>query len=429
VAPHEKRILITLDRSSMASMKGARSFPLVAIALLLMASLAALPASAGDENSPEVTDSTGDATTSRDDMDIVSAWVQAEDNTTLTFRIKLSQLSVFSPRSDWQSLPQIFYDYYFTIKGEDYALRAQIPVHGPLAVFAVFNLYTVEYGASGDNMTFTDANGTVGGVYSAANAYIQMDITKDNVNKPDRGDLITKMWAAVWFQPRGQDAQRVDSAMSYSSPGRNYLVKGQFLHYYDVKLEAHNLTVTGAPRTQPARFNLTIRNHSDIEVWVNLTNTTIAEPEYEIRYSRNDTGGIHVGANESLPITLTVVIPDNATNGTDIGFRVWGVYEASDGSELETNELNLQVQVRFIPPKPPQKSRGLFDVIKEYSTYLYVLIVVVVLLGALYVLFERRKRQEEEEDLLAFQAYVEAAKAQRGEATALPPDARRMMPP
>ncbi len=409
-------------------MKGARSFALAAVVLLLLlASAAVPPASAGDENNPEITDSTGDATTNRDDMDLESAWVHAEDNRTLTFRIKLAALSAFSPRSDWQSLPQIYYDYYFTIKGKDYALRARIPVHGPLAVFAAFNLYEVKYGSGGENITFTDANGTVGGIYSTGNAYIEMDINKENVNKPDRGDLVTNMWAAVWYQPRGQDMQRVDSAMSHSSPGRNYLVKGQFAHYYDVSLEVSNLTVTGAPRTQPARFNLTIRNNSDIEIWINLTNTTIEERDYELRYSRNDTGGIYVAANDTERITLTVTIPDNATNGTNVGFKVWGLYETTDGSELKTNELNLQVQVRFIPPKPPQKTRGFFDIIKEYSTYLFIMIAAVFLIVVAWFFYERHKRREEEEDLLAFQAYVEAAKAQRGEATT--PDARRMMPP
>ncbi len=400
-------------------MKAARSFSVAVLALLLLAGLA-VPGARGDETNPEITDATGDSTTQRADMDIESAWVHAESNRSLTFRIKMRELSVFSPRTDWQSLPQIFYDFYFTIHNNDYALRASIPVHGPLAVFAGFSLYTVDYGASGSNMTFTQVDGNVTGTYTAGSAYVQLGIDKADVNRPDRGDMVTHMWAAVSFQPRGDDAQQVDTAASYSSPGRNYLIKGEFDHYYEVVLEVGNNTATAAPRTRPARFNVTLRSHSDIEVWLNMTNSTITKPGYFANFTRADVGGLHLTPNTTLVLAFEVRIPDNATNGTNLQVTIWGIYQANDGSDLETNAVNLIIQVRFTTPKPPVERDDIVDILKKAAPYIGVLVAIGVIVGAVLFFRSRKRRREEQDDLVAYQAYVAAHKQER-EAGRAPP--------
>ena len=400
-------------------MKAARSFSVIALALLLLAGLA-VPGSQADEASPEITDPAGDATTGRDDMDIESAWVHAETNTSLTFRIKLMALSVFSPRSDWQALPQILYDYYFTIDGKDYALRVRIPVHGPLAVFAGFSLYTVEYGATSSNLTFTQVDGNVTGQYVATGAYTQIGITKSDIGRPDRGDLVTHMWAAVYFQPRGQDMQQVDTAASYGSPGRDYRIKGEFSHFYDVDLEVGNLTALAAPRTKPARFDLTIRSHCDTEIWLNMTNSTITNVGYIANFTRTDAGGLHLTPNSTLLIAFEVRIPDNATNGTNVPVTIWGVYQTREGNDLTTNDILLTVQVRFTTPKPPVEKETFLDILMKYAPYIGALVAIGAVATAIWVYRDRKRKREEQDDLVAYQAYVAAHKQER-EAGRAPP--------
>jgi len=400
-------------------MKAARSFSIMALALLLLAGLA-VPDAEANETSPEITDSTGDATTGRDDMDIESAYVYAETNTSLTFRIKMTALSIFSPRSDWQSLPQILYDYYFTIRGKDYALRVSIPVHGPLAVFAGFSLYTVEYGASTSNLTFTQVDGNVTGQYVPASAYVQLGITKVDVGRPDRGDVVSHMWAAVYFQPRAQDPQQVDTAMSYSSPGRDYLIKGQFDHFYDVTLEVTNTTATAAPRTRPARFDLTLRSRCDTEVWLNMTNSTITNVGYLANFTRAEAEGLHLTPNGTLILAFEVRVPDNATNGTNVQVSIHGVYQTREGNDLSTNEILLTVQVRFTTPKPPVEKDDLWDLLGKLAPYIGTLVAIGVVVAVILVFRDRKRKREAADDTAAYEAYVAAHKQERGAGRAPP---------
>ena len=398
-------------------MKRASAFAAVMAGLLLAVAVAPMAVTAGTETDPEITDVAGDATNGRNDMDIVKAWVEDEAATTLTFRILLSALNIFSPRSDWQTLPQVLYDYYFTFDGKNYAARARIPVHGPLAAFAGFSLYEVEYGATNENLTFTAADGTVNGLYSSGGAYVDMTVNKENIGGPLRGDLITHMWCAVYYQPRGQDMQRIDTAMSYQNPGRDYLVRGEFSEFYDVRLVTGNATLNAAPRA-PARFNITIRSTSTTDLFINLTATPPTvngrpAPGYTTIFSENKTSGIHVPANSSVNLFLTVNVPDNATNGTDASLTVGGIFQTREGTNISTNNLPLVVQVRFIPPKPPVKETTIFTFLVDNIPWIgSVIAVLLVVLVALYI-NDRRKKRTEADDLVAFAAYVEAQKRSR----------------
>ena len=411
-------------------MKGASAFAAVMAGLMLALAVAPTAVLAGTETDPEITDVGGDATNGRSDMDIMKAWVADETNTTLTFRVLLDALNLFSPRSDWQSLPQVIYDYYFSFEGSDYALRASIPVHGPLAAFAGFSLYKVEYGATSENMTFQAADGTVNGLYSSGGAYVEMTVNKENIGGPTRGDLITHMWCAVYYQPRGQDRQRIDTAMSYQSPGRDYLVKGEFSEFYDVRLIVSNATLNASPRV-PARFNITIRSTSSTDIFINLTNSTPtvngrAVPGYRVVFSENSTLGIHVPMNGSVNLFLTVTPPDNATNGTDVPITVRGMYQTKEGTDIATNNLNLILQVRFIPPKPPVKETTIFTFLRDNIAWIGSVVGVLLVVLVVLVIMDRRKKRTEADDLVAFAAYAEAQKRSREVGAG---DAERASPP
>ena len=393
-------------------MKGASAFAAVMGGLMLALAIVPMAVLAGTELDPEMTDVAGDATNGRSDMDILKAWVEDETNTTLTFRILTEALNLFSPRSDWQSLPQVIYDYYFTYASNNYAVRASIPVHGPLAAFAGFSLYKVEYGATGDNLTFTAADGRVSGSYNSGGTFVELTVLKENIGGPKRGDLITHMWCAVYFQPRGQDQQRIDTAMSYQGPGRNYLVKGEFDEYYDVKLVTGNVTMNAAPRV-PARYNITIKSTSTTDIYINLTNTT-PPIGYKVVFAKNDTGGIRVPANSSVSLLLTVTVPDNATNGTNVLITVSGKFQTKkEGKDIATNNLNLVVQVRFIPPKPPQKETSILGFIKDHITWVGTGLGAVIVILVLWYIMDRKTKRQEADDLVTFAAYVEAQKRSR----------------
>jgi hypothetical protein len=212
--------------------------------------------------------------------------------------------------------------------------------------------------------------------------------------------------------------------MSYKSPGKDYLVKGEFSEFYDVRLVAGNATANAAPRV-PARFNITIRSTSSYEIYINLTNST-PPTGYRAVFSQNATGGIHVAANSSVSLFLTVSVPDNATNGTEVPIMVSGKFQTKEGTNIATNNLPLIVQVRFIPPKKPEKVTGFFGIPMAYITYIaVVLIVLAIFLVALFLTGQRKKRRESD-DLVAFAAYVEAQKRSRDSSAG---DVERASPP
>jgi len=391
-------------------MTGARTFK-IATGVLLLALLAmSMAVLAGTAEDPEVGDASGDATTNRDSHDIVAAWVQAEDNETVTFRLGMVALDVISPRDDWATLPNSIYEYYFSIGKNDYALRATVPVHGPFAALANFGLYEVTYGDS--NMSYEVADQSLAGSYNFNEGYLQLAVDKATVGSPTQGDVVDHMWAACYFQPRGGSRELVDQALSYEFPGRTYTIRGQYAQLYDIRLSATNTTIE-TPNNAVASFNLTLRSQSTIDVEVNLTNRSLPNG-YFVNWSR--TMPIVVPEGGSANVLLLVTVPRNATNGTDISITLWGEYTTEEGVDLTTDNLNLLLKVRFIKPKQKEEPQGVFDVLVDIlSDYWYVIVVLVVLgvIGSLYYLSQQRKKKMEQDLIFQYQAYVESQGQQR----------------
>lgn len=391
-------------------MTGARTFK-IANGVLLLALLAmSMAVLAGTAEDPEVGDASGDATTNRDSHDIVAAWVQAEDNETVTFRLGMVALDVISPRDDWATLPNSIYEYYFSIGKKDYALRATVPVHGPFAALANFGLYEVTYGDS--NMSYEVADQSLAGSYNFNEGYLQLAVDKATVGSPTQGDVVDHMWAACYFQPRGGSRELVDQALSYEFPGRTYTIRGQYAQLYDIRLSATNTTIE-TPNNAVASFNLTLRSQSTIDVEVNLTNRSLPNG-YFVNWSR--TMPIVVPEGGSANVLLLVTVPRNATNGTDISITLWGEYTTEEGVDLTTDNLNLLLKVRFIKPKQKEEPQGVFDVLVDIlSDYWYVIVVLVVLgvIGGLYYLSQQRKKKMEQDLIFQYQAYVDSQGQQR----------------
>ncbi len=391
-------------------MKPARTFQLL-IALLLVAIMAmALAVYGGDADDPEVGDSSGDATTGRDSHDIIGAWVDEEDNETVTFKVRMTALDTISPLDDWLNLPTSIYEYYFSIGKEDYAMRTTVPVHGPLAALASFGLYTVEYGESG-NMTYESA-GSVTGTYLFNEGDLQLMVDKNNIGSPSQGELIEHMWAAVYFQPRNDNREEVDKALSYGSPGRKYTIRGQHTQLYDVRLSAANSTVE-TPNNAVATFNITIKSRSTANVEVSLTNRSLPSG-YFVNWSRNMP--IAVPEGDSVSLFFLVTVPENATNGTEQMVRIWGEYTTEEDVNLTTDDLNLLLLVQYIEAKPPKEEKSIPQQILDWIKNNTILVVVIIALGALGVVafFIMDKRRKADEALIyQYESYVDSQSQQR----------------
>jgi hypothetical protein len=391
-------------------MKAARSLVIVSALLLLALVTAALAAYAGTADDPEVGDTSGDSTTGRDSHDIIAAWVDAEDNGTVTLVLQMTALDAISPRDDWLSLPTSIYEYYFSIGKVDYALRATVPVHGPFAALANFNLYTVDYGETG-NMTYSDVGG-ISGQYLINDGDLSLSVDKADIGSPSKGDLMEHMWAAIYFQPRGGTREEVDVALSYDHPGRTYTFRGQYTQLYDVKLQAENVTVQ-SPNNAVATFNITIKSQSTTDLMVNMTNRTLPAG-YFVNWSRNMP--VPVPEGDSASLFLLVTVPENATNGTNINVIIKGVYDTEEGAELETDELNLLLQVRYVPPKKPKEDKTIpqmiLDFVKGYP-WVIALVAVAAVFAVLYYLWAAKKKREEDALLDQYKAYVESQGEQR----------------
>jgi hypothetical protein len=391
-------------------MKPARTMMVISAVLLVALLAAALAAYGGTADDPEVGDSTGDSTTGRDSHDVTAAWVDAEENSTVTIKMRMTALDAVSPRDDWLNLPTSIYEFYFTIKEDDYALRSNVPVHGPFAAFTGYSLYKVEYGETG-NMTYENV-GSVNGQYLVNDGDISFLIDKTDIGSPSKGDLMENMWAAIYFQPRGGSKETVDEALSYEFPGRKYIFRGEFTQLYDVRVTASNTTVE-TPNNAVASFNITLRSDSTTDVEVNMTNRSLPSG-YFVNWSR--AMPVPVNEGDTASFFLLVTVPENATNGTDLTITIWGVFLTEEGQELETEYLNLILKVRFIPPKKPKEEKSILQQIFDFfqdNMWLLYLIIVAVAFGVIYLLWNARKKRQEDALLDQYKAYIESQGEQR----------------
>jgi hypothetical protein len=390
-------------------MKGARTFHLLAIILLLAMAMTALAVAGGTQNDPEFSDAAEDSTTNRPSHDIVRGWV-TDENSTIEVNLEMTALDTFSPVDDWRTLPNSIYEFYFSVEDKDYAARANIPVHGIFAAFASFSLYEVTY--NGGDRNYTSVDDSIGGTYSVADNTISMTVDKANVGEPLPGELLTHLWGASFFQPRNEEREEVDKAMSYTAPGRDYIVTGSSTHYYSVELRARNATVQAKPR-EAASFNISIVSKSTADMEVNLTNSTLG-PGFFINFSRQMP--IPLPQGDTVNVMVLITTPDNATNGTNQQFYLTARWVDDSGQDGSSDNLNLIVQVRFIPPRPPEEKKGilsqLLDIIKENSLIFYILIGAVAAI-IVYFVVKDIMRKKKDQDILEYQAYLESQRQQR----------------
>ena len=115
-------------------------------------------------------------------------------------------------------------------------------------------------------------------------------------------------------------------------------------------------------------------------------------------------------------LSPSCTVPENATNGTDVSIIIWGTYLTEEGQELETDNLNLLLKVRFIPPKKPKEEKSIPQIILDFimeNTWVMIIIAVGVGFGVVYVIWASRKKRQEDALLDQYKAYVDSQGEQR----------------
>jgi hypothetical protein len=95
---------------------------------------------------------------------------------------------------------------------------------------------------------------------------------------------------------------------------------------------------------------------------------------------------------------------------------VWGEYLTEEEETLTTDNLNLLLQVRFIPPKKPKVDKGVvqlaLDWIKD-NTLIVVMIGLAAGAAVIIWFLVTRKRRQEDALLDQYKSYIESQGQQR----------------
>lgn len=331
------------------------------LTFLLVLSLSFLPVVRGGSlEDPELTDSTNDS--DHQFRDIMSVWIDNEDNASLRFNMKMS-----GEAPPWErgmvisGQPTYDYEIYFTCRGHNYSIvrEIQVAISSPIPfVFGNAYLRLVEYDNETGGIAF-EGNGTAISDYDFDDATNSLwySIPKSMVGSPEIGDKTTHIWAAIWntadypsTEPRNStDAN--DVAGSYGNPGRDYAFTGGFEYVYCLSIEADKTSATVAPGgTVSYEFTINATaenpNASLVEVvYFAATNWTI-----QIQDSVKNVSG-----TQTFNTILTVKAPATAKNNSKAIVNVYVkmyIVEGDRNATLSSEEITVTTTA-VIPPEQP----------------------------------------------------------------------------
>lgn len=328
------------------------------LALLLAASMAVTSlmvlgtASAGSLADPDMEDSAQDSVSGREARDLISGWVGNETETNIELDLKLSALEPFTPYADWQTLPVVYYEFFFDVvtpQGtESYEARATVPMHGPFAALTQFELFLITYGVGGTIANETLQPGAPAGRYIVNDAIVSFSVDKVDIGAPARGDVLEGIWARVRSatQRNTGDSITEDTMQSHLTPGKSYTFSGG-ITFYAITLTAAVTSANGSA-DDPAHFTLTIHSDSEKVANVSLRNTSTMPANWTITTDRQ-LYIIEPGADATAVVTLTP--GGNATNITR-RVTVGATFKDDQGGNRSSD--NAIVFSVFVPPPPKQ---------------------------------------------------------------------------
>ncbi len=307
-------------------------------------------AAAGDLADPDMEDKADDSASGRQARDLIAGWTGNETVDGIEFDLKMSALEPFTPYSDWQNLPVVYYEFFFDVitpQGlASYAVKATIPMHGPLAADASYDLLTVTYGSQGAVLNETAFDQPTGH-YTVNAATISFTVAKTQIGDPARGDTIEGIWARTQSasQRNTGDAITEDTMLSHVSPGRSYTLSGGET-FYAISITVTSATSVNASPEDAAHFDFVLHSDSEKSADVQVRNATALPANWTMS---TDHPFYTVDANGNTTGQITITPGGNITNVTR-RITVNGQFK-TDQNETRATE-NTQTLSILVPPAP-----------------------------------------------------------------------------
>jgi hypothetical protein len=320
---------------------------LLAVGALFTAAVPAPASAQGDASDPDMEDSAGDQVSSRDARDLIAGWVGNETETTFELNLQTQALEPFTPYTDWQNLPVVYYEFFFDVvtpQGtESYEARATVPVHGPFAALTTYDLFSVTYGVGGTVANETTQGAPVGR-YLVSDGIVSFTVDKVQVGDPARGDVIEGIWARIRSasQRNAGDSITEDTMLSHLTPGRSTTLSGG-VTFYSVTV-ASAVTSANATFDDPARFTVTIHSSSEKVANVSLKNSS-ALPSNWTMSTDKPVYVVEPGADATAIVTIT---PGGNTTNVTRRITVAGQFR-DDQNTTRSSENTVTLSV-FVPP-------------------------------------------------------------------------------
>jgi hypothetical protein len=301
------------------------------------------------DGSPSTPEAAGDEVTPDSPArDLLRGWVANETESGIEFNLQMSALEAFTPYPEWQSLPVINYEFFFDVTTPQgtlsYVARASIPMHGPRAVLATYDLFPVTYNPQTGQPTINGtAVGSPSGLYILNDAVIQMTVDKAQIGDPARGDILDGIWARIIYtQSRTTGNEIVEDTMaSHLTPGRATTFSGG-ITFYSITISA-TVTSQNATADDPARFTLTIHSDSEKTANVSIKNSSTMPTNWTMNTDR----ALYIvepGQDVTALVTLTP-----GGNQTNVTRRVTvNAQFKDDQNETRSSEKGVTLTV-FVP--------------------------------------------------------------------------------
>jgi hypothetical protein len=404
----------------------------VLVVLLLVAPFNLSPrVRAGDINNPEIVDTEGDSASGKTSHDILWAFMGYETNDTFAAVMGMKTLDTFTDPSQIQTVPVTTYEFYFTIKGVNYAATASVPVHGPFGIDIRFALNTVEYNGTTPSKETNKASIT--GRYDAAHGMINMTVTKSSVGGVEPGDRATNLWCGVYSKQRSSGINMTTPVLEDRAPDNGYGTDFIYVGSPEGQIVALDLsTSSNLPQNitafTPLKFELSVFNNGTNSVVVTMRNGTV-NSHFNVSFS-SPPSGMTLEKGRSANITMAVKIKDlrNTKDGETITITVWAETNIGNSTNpvIKTSNyiyFTVRASIPTTPVKPPTGTAKFFDDLSKFfrnnkNTVIGLIgfLIVLALVLVVYSKLGRGKKEEEFEDLQVHEKHPKKKDEEKEEA-------------
>ncbi|MEM2900251.1 MAG: NEW3 domain-containing protein [Thermoplasmata archaeon] len=351
---------------------------ILALQIISMLFVIPAPVYAGTQESPELTDSVGDAPSQ--DRAIKAVWVGEETNETIQLVMQMVDWPIYSTDKN-----TIQYMVYFTVKDENYAVGVTFYLKGPLGLPSSIALFKVTYDPYDENNITEESQGAAGCTHSQSTGTdsILITVPKSEIGSPKRDDKMTHIWAAVYnygttFPPGSGPRTTEDKAGSYSHPGNEYIFTGSVV-IIDFTLSC-DVPVREVNTGQSAVFFINVTNNSTTPITMQISWSDVPKGW---NVSSVPKGNLSVSMNQTRQFTVTITPPADVANNTEADIYIIGSVALEDGTN-HTEKIKVRTRVVITSQGSnisPPSSLDLGKVIGPWGLPIIALIVIFVIIG------------------------------------------------